>query len=162
MQPSRGGEHSEKRLGQFNAWRRQGAKLIGKYELRDVENFQKLVATQVRGLEPFMHATDGDEKKALQKCLEEIFVDALKLAHIFRTSQQIFTVSVVPRTYPDGTERHFDSDVMQVENCWSSAKPGPRSKVMLAISPMLTKTGDANGKNFDSFEVLAKPRVVTT
>ncbi|RGP70493.1 hypothetical protein FSPOR_4068 [Fusarium sporotrichioides] len=120
-----------------------------------------VINEETKIMEPFSPKHHGRTDRADQKVrrqLKDIFRAALKLDRIILTSKAIFERRWQDPFQKPGGFQLFNEDYMTSDN--HETVLTPKSRILFCVSPMLLKTGTADGQNYDSMIVLQKAKVV--
>ncbi|KAF5601486.1 uncharacterized protein FSUBG_8192 [Fusarium subglutinans] len=142
-------------------WLAQGSSMMGKLWERDDRGFRRLVLTETKLLRPFYSTrqsmVDRCDRKVTDQ-LRDILSSAIELDEIMMRSKAIFQVHWRDRSQSLDSATMWNQNVMDSEA--STKTLSPRSRVVFFISPVVYKTGTADGQRYDSQMVLAKASVV--
>ncbi|KAF5982891.1 hypothetical protein FBULB1_4080 [Fusarium bulbicola] len=142
-------------------WLAQGSAMMGNLWERDDRGFRRLVLTEAKLLRPFYSTrqsmVDRCDRKVTDQ-LRDILSSAIELDEIMMGSKAIFQVHWRDRSQSLNSANMWNQNVM--DSVASTNTLSPRSRVVFFISPVVYKTGTADGQRYDSQMVLAKASVV--
>ncbi|KAF5972606.1 hypothetical protein FCOIX_9246 [Fusarium coicis] len=142
-------------------WLAQGSALMGSLWERDDRGFRRLVLAEAKLLRPF-HSThqsmaDRCDRKVTDQ-LREILNSAIELDEMMMRSKAIFQVHWRDRSQSLNSATMWNQNIM--DSVASKKTLSPKSRVVFFVSPVVYKTGTADGQRYDSQMVLAKASVV--
>jgi hypothetical protein len=101
--------------------------------------------------------TDRTEKK-INEQLNEIVQSAIELDKMMMCSKACFMIEWQPPAKKSHSNNRYDKEFM--ESDIHEVEPSSKSRVKFFMSPILLKTGTADGQKYDTTNVLAKASVV--
>ncbi|KAF5561107.1 hypothetical protein FNAPI_3847 [Fusarium napiforme] len=142
-------------------WLAQGSAMMGSLWERDDRGFRRLVLAEAKLLRPFYSThqslADRCDRKVTDQ-LRDILNSAIELDEMMMRSKAIFQVHWRDRSQSPNSAARWNGNVM--DSVASTKALSPRSRVVFFISPVVYKTGTADGQKYDSQMVLAKASVV--
>ncbi|KAF5667435.1 hypothetical protein FDENT_12121 [Fusarium denticulatum] len=142
-------------------WLAQGSAMMGSLWVRDDRGFRRLVLAEAKLLRPF-HSThqsmaDRCDRKVTDQ-LRDILNSAIELDEMMMRSKAIFQVHWRDRSQRLNSVTMWNQNIM--DSVASKKALSPKSRVVFFISPVVYKTGTADGQRYDAQMVLAKASVV--
>ncbi|KAF5665206.1 hypothetical protein FCIRC_10621 [Fusarium circinatum] len=142
-------------------WLAQGSAMMANLWERDDRSIRRLVLDEAKLLRPF-HSTfqsvaDRCDRKVVDQ-LRDILALAIELDEMILRSKAIFHVHCGDRSQSLNSATMWNRNVM--DSVAFTKTLSPRSRVVFFISPVVYKTGTADGQRYDSQMVLAKASVV--
>ncbi|KAF5638256.1 uncharacterized protein FTJAE_5357 [Fusarium tjaetaba] len=142
-------------------WLAQGSAMMGSLWERDDRGFRRLVLAEAKLLRPFYstHQSMADrcDRKIIDQ-LRDILNSAIEVDEMMMRSKAIFQVHWRDRSQSPKSAARWNENAM--DSVASTKVVSPRSRVVFFISPVVYKTGTADGQRYDSQMVLAKASVV--
>ncbi|KIL94793.1 hypothetical protein FAVG1_01724 [Fusarium avenaceum] len=137
-------------------WSAQGAALFEHFIGRNQKAFKRHASVELERLKAFCDADSKNPDTDFLQEMKTVLGTAMDLDDMLMSSRAVFMV----RWNESGQSTHvlFNGDKM--EAIAYSEELSPKTIVEIEISPMLVKTGNADGCNYDSSMVLAKALAV--
>ncbi|RGP65284.1 hypothetical protein FLONG3_9260 [Fusarium longipes] len=156
-------DSSEREVALANAGRHfsQMTAMLGELWDDDEALINSTINKEVKMLEPFFLQYHGRLDRADQKIseqLKDIFRIAIKLDKIMLTSKAFFECTWHDPWQSPPSIQLFNEVFMTSEN--HETMLTPKSRVLFFVSPILTKTGTADGQNYGDMMILNKAEVV--
>ncbi|KAJ4131117.1 hypothetical protein NW768_006659 [Fusarium equiseti] len=151
-----GSKHPSLSARHVARWSAQGAALFGHFFERDQKALNHLASEEIDKLKSFCRPSSKKPTTDFLQDMKTIIRNALDLDEMLMNSRAIFTV----RWCDNGQSETLRFDETRMEASAHNKDLSPKSAVEFEISPMLIKTGNADGGNYDSFMILCKASVV--
>lgn len=137
-------------------WSAQGAALFGHFFGRDQKALNRLASDEIDKLKSFCILSSKNMTTDFLQDMNTIIGNALDLDEMLLNSRALFTV----RWCDNGQSEPLRFDEARMEVTAHDKDLSPQSIIEFEISPMLVKTGNSDGCNYDSYMVLCKASVV--
>ncbi|KAM0296729.1 hypothetical protein ACHAO9_000374 [Fusarium lateritium] len=137
-------------------WSAQGAALFEHFIGRNQKAFKHQAGIELERLKVFCDADSKNPDIDFLQEMKTVLGAAMDLDDMLMNSRAVFRVC----WNESGTSTHTFFNADKMEATAYSEKLSPKTIVEIEISPMLVKTGNADGCNYDSSMVLAKALVV--
>jgi hypothetical protein len=137
-------------------WSAQGAALFEHFIGRNQKAFKRQAGIELERLKTFCDADSKNSDTDFLQEMKTVLGTAMDLDDMLMNSRAVFMV----RWNESGHSTHALFNADKMEATAYSEKLSPETIVEIEISPMLVKTGNADGCNYDSSMVLVKALVV--
>jgi hypothetical protein len=136
-------------------WSAQGTALLSHFDQRDKKAPKRHASKELDRLKLFCNITAEKSGTDFLQEMKVILETALNLDEMLMGSMAILSTHELEH---GPKSLRYDADLMDV--LAHTKELSPKTAVDFIISPMLLKTGNANGCNYDSEMVLCKASVV--
>lgn len=147
---------SEPTMRHVAKWSAQGIALISHFYGRNKKAPKKQATNALGRLKLFCNIAADTSGTDFLREIKGIMKTALELDEMLMGSLAIWSIQWLR----SGQSKSLRYDADKMDAVAYANELSPKTAVVLAISPMLLKTGNANGCNYDSEMVLCKASVV--
>lgn len=142
-------------------WLAQGFTMMSEMWDKDSVTIKRMLHVEAKRMRPFTsddeHRMDRADNKVFEH-LKDIVHTAIELDQMMMCSKAIFQIHWRDQSQNPGQLVRWNPEVMEADG-WEHDL-SKKSRVRFYVSPILYKTGSADGQGYDSQMVLAKGKVI--